>query len=223
MKFYVGMHIPSKADKVENAFISVNVIAKRKSSFPVNNWIMDSGAFTTIAKYGCYPEPVSVYADQIRKWKNNGNLIAAVAQDYMCEDHMLAKTGMNVRQHQFLTLERYDALIAEETGVYILPVLQGYTPQSYVDHIRMYGKRLKEGAYVGVGSVCKRNASPSSIVQVLKAIKKERPDLLLHGFGIKTTALSWQEVRDNLESADSMAWSFAARMEKKTATIGEKL
>jgi ribosomal protein L11 len=58
---------------------------------------------------------------------------------------------------------------------------------------------------------------------ILKAIKAERPDLRLHGFGIKTTALSWEEVRDNLESADSMAWSFAARMEKKTVTIGEKL
>ena len=223
MKFYVGMHMPSKADKVDRAFVSVNVIAKRKSPFPVNEWIMDSGAFTTIAKHGCYPEPISVYADQIRRWKGNGKLIAAVAQDYMCEDHMLAKTGMNVRQHQFLTIERYDQLLAEDTGVYIMPVLQGYTPQSYLDHLRMYGDRLANGAYVGVGSVCKRNASPSSIVQVLKAIKNERPDLKLHGFCIKTTALRWEEVRDNLESADSMAWSFAARMEKKTLTIGEKL
>jgi hypothetical protein len=223
MKFYVGMHMPSKADKVDNAFVSVNVLRKRKSGFPVQNWIMDSGAFTTIAKHGCYPEPVSVYADQIRRWKGNGNLVAAVSQDYMCEDHMLTKTGMNVRQHQALTIERYDQLIAEDTGVYIMPVLQGYTPTSYVDHVRMYGERLAYGAYVGVGSVCKRNSSPSSIVQVLKAIKAERPDLRLHGFGIKTTALSWEEVRDNLESADSMAWSFAARMEKKTVTIGEKL
>ena len=222
MKFYVGMHMPSKADKVERAFISVNVIAKRKAPFPVGEWIMDSGAFTTIARHGKYPEPVSVYADQIRRWKNNGKLVAAVAQDYMCEDHMLAKTGMNVRQHQFLTIERYDQLIAEDTGVYIMPVLQGYTPQSYLDHLRMYGDRLVYGAYVGVGSVCKRNASPSSIVQVLKAIKAERPDLKLHGFGVKTTALAWQEVRDNLESADSMAWSFAARYEKKTVTIGER-
>jgi hypothetical protein len=222
MKFYVGMHMPSKADKIDRAFISVNVIAKRQSSFPVNEWIMDSGAFTTIAKHGCYPEPVSVYAEQIRKWKGNGKLVAAVSQDYMCEDHMLAKTGMNVRQHQVLTIDRYDQLLAEDTGVYIMPVLQGYTPSSYVDHVRMYGDRLAHGAYVGVGSVCKRNASPSSIVQVLKAIKKERPDLRLHGFGIKTTALRWEEVRDNLESADSMAWSFAARMEKKTLMIGEK-
>jgi hypothetical protein len=221
-RFYVGMHMPSKADKLERAFISVNRLLKRKSGFPVKDWIMDSGAFTTIAKHGCYPEPVSVYADQIRRWKTNGNLVAAVSQDYMCEDHMLQKTGMNVRQHQFLTIERYDQLLAEDTGVYILPVLQGYTPQSYVDHIRMYGDRLADGAYVGVGSVCKRNASPSSIAQVLKAIKSERPDLKLHGFGIKTTSLLWADVRDNLYSADSMAWSFAARMQKKTLMIGVK-
>lgn len=222
MKFYVGMHMPSKADKVDRAFVSVNVLSKRKSGFPVKDWIMDSGAFTTISKHGGYPEPVSVYADQIRRWKDNGNLVAAVSQDYMCEEHMLERTGMNVRRHQELTIERYDALLAEDTGVYIMPVLQGYTPVSYVEHIRMYGDRLKPGMYVGVGSVCKRNQDPSSIVMVLKAIKKERPDLRLHGFGVKTTALAWEYVRDNLESADSMAWSFAARYEKKTAMIGER-
>jgi hypothetical protein len=214
MKFYVGMHMPSKADKVERAFVSVNVIKNRKSGFPVGDWIMDSGAFTTIAKYGYYPEPVKAYADQIRRWKNNGNLVAAVSQDYMCEDIMLKKTGLTIEDHQRLTIERYDALVAEETGVYIMPVLQGYSPQSYIDHIKQYGERLGPGAYVGVGSVCKRNSSPSSIVQVLKAIKSIRPDLRLHGFGVKTTALAWEEVRDNLESADSMAWSFAARWEK---------
>jgi len=222
MKFYVGMHMPSKADKVDRAFVSVNVLSKRKSGFPVNDWIMDSGAFTTISKYGKYPEPVSVYADHIRKWKNNGNLVAAVSQDYMCEEHMLERTGMSVKRHQELTIERYDALLAEDTGVYIMPVLQGYTPISYVEHIRMYGDRLKPGMYVGVGSVCKRNQDPSSIVMVLRAIKKERPDLRLHGFGVKTTALAWEYVRDNLESADSMAWSFAARYEKKTVMIGER-
>ena len=208
------MHIPSKADKVERAFVSVNVIKNRKSAFPVGEWIMDSGAFTTIAKHGHYPEPVKSYADQIRRWKDNGTLVAAVAQDYMCEDIMLKKTGLTIDDHQRLTIERYDALIAEKTGVYIMPVLQGYTPESYVQHIKMYGDRLGQGAYVGVGSVCKRNTNPRSIIEVLKAIKGIRPDLRLHGFGVKTTALAWADVRDNLESADSMAWSFAARWEK---------
>lgn len=40
-----------------------------------------------------------------------------------------------------------------------------------------------------------------------------RPDLLLHGFGLKTTALACGAVRDLLHTADSMAWSFAARRE----------
>jgi hypothetical protein len=215
MKFFVGMHIPAHADKVENAFISVNRIRNRKGAFPVKNWIMDSGAFTTIAKHGGYIEPVSVYAEQIKRWKDNGNLLAAVAQDYMCEPHMLAKTGMTVEQHQKLTVERYDALIAEDTGVYIMPVLQGYDPQDYVNHINMYGKRLAYGSYVGVGSVCKRNSDPQSIVAVIKTIKQCRSDLRLHGFGVKTTSLALSEIRDELESADSMAWSFSARMEGK--------
>jgi hypothetical protein len=54
---------------------------------------MDSGAFTTIQKHHGYPHPVKEYADQIRRWKDNGNLLAAVSQDYMCEKFMLELTG----------------------------------------------------------------------------------------------------------------------------------
>ena len=64
---------------------------------------------------------------------------------------------------------------------------------------------------MGVGSVCKRNGHPRQIEDVLLAIKSERPDLRLHGFGIKLTALSSVTVRSLLHSADSMAWSYAGR------------
>lgn len=172
---------------------------------------MDSGAFSIIAKHGGYPHPPSEYAAYIRRWASCGNLLAAVTQDYMCEPEMLARTGLTIPDHQRLTVERYDALIAEDTGVYIMPVLQGYAPADYVTHVRQYGERLAPGAWVGVGSVCKRNSNPSAIVAVLHAIKQERPDLLLHGFGVKATALGNSFVARNLYSADSMAWSFAAR------------
>ena len=46
---------------------------------------------------------------------------------------------------------------------------------------------------------------------MLLAVHAERPDLRLHGFGLKTTALGSGVVRGLLYSADSMAWSFAAR------------
>ncbi len=61
-----------------------------------------------------------------------------------------------------------------------------------------------------VGSVCKRNKNPSAIEEVLRAIKAVRPDLRLHAFGTKLTALGNAYIRDNLESSDSMAWSFGA-------------
>lgn len=167
--------------------------------------------------HGGYPEAPEVYAAQIRKWKGNGELLAAVSQDYMCEPAMLERTGLTVADHQRLTIERYDAILACDTGVYIMPVLQGYAPEEYVSHVRQYGERLPHGAWVGVGSVCKRNASPEKILDVLLAIKRERPDLRLHGFGLKMTALGNGIIRQLLETADSMAWSFAARKQGRNA------
>jgi len=211
MRFFVGLHQPADAKHVSPAFISVNRLRNRKSAFEVGDWIMDSGAFSTILRHGGYPLPVEEYAEQIKRWANNGNLLAAVAQDYMCEPSMLAITGMSVAEHQRLTIERYDALLACDLPVYLMPVLQGYTREDYLSHIDQYGDRLKPDMWVGVGSVCKRNGAPDVIFDALAAIKRKRPDLRLHGFGLKTTALQSQGIRDLLETADSMAWSFAAR------------
>lgn len=216
MIFLLGMHHPNDAGQVPAAFVSAHAIADRKSPFPARRCILDSGAFTTIMKYGGYPDPVEAYATLIRRvqgWLGR-RLLAAVAQDYMCEPEMLAKTGLTVPLHQRLTIERYDALVACDTaGVRIMPVLQGYKPSDYVAHLLAYGKRLVRRMWVGVGSICKRNSNPHAIAAVLLAIKRVRPDLRLHGFGIKVTALGLQLVRDLLFSADSMAWSYAARRE----------
>ena len=212
--FFVGMHQPCDAGKVRGAFVSVHRLKGRKSAFPARRWIMDSGAFRTIELNGGYPDPVEAYAAEIRRFARCGTLLAAVGQDYMCEPFMLAKTGLTVADHQRLTIERYDALLAcDVSGVRIMPVLQGYAPADYASHVRQYGDRLGPRAWVGVGSVCKRNSSPGAIEGVLLAIKRERPDLRLHGFGVKKTSLGSQLVRDLLFSADSMAWSFAARYE----------
>lgn len=214
MRFFVGVCNVYDAHRFPAAFVSVNRLRRRKSAFAVNDWIMDSGAFTELDRFGAYQQPPEAYAAEIRRWAGNGNLLAAVTQDYMCEPFMLAKTGLTVADHQRLTIERYDAIRACDTGgVYIMPVLQGYDPADYVRHIVMYGARLPVGAWVGVGSVCKRNGDPGAIEEVLLAIKRARPDLRVHGFGIKTTALGSGLVRELLETADSMAWSFAARYE----------
>ncbi len=172
---------------------------------------MDSGAFSQIYSTGQYNETVAVYADQIKKWSGCGNLIAAVTQDMMCEPLILERTGLTVKEHQKITIDRYKELSALITDTYIMPVLQGYEAREYVDHVGMYGNLLKFGQWVGVGSVCKRNTNPAGIIEVLYGIKKARPDLRLHGFGLKITALNNGTIRNLLYSADSMAWSYHAR------------
>jgi hypothetical protein len=214
MRFFVGVHHPNKADHVPLAMVSANALRRRRSHFPVGEWLLDSGAFTIVNKHGGYPEPVEEYAAIIRRFAHCGTLLAAVAQDYMCEPFVLAKTGQTVADHQRLTIERYRDLLACDTaGVPIMPVLQGYNPAEYADHVRQYGALLTPGMWVGVGSVCKRNARPLSARAVFEAIHEVRPDLRLHGFGIKITALHDERVQELLYSADSMAWSFAARYE----------
>ena len=208
MLFFCGMHQPSDAGKVPRAFVSVHRIADRRSDFAVSEWIMDSGAFSTVAMHGGYPQPPEAYCRQIDRWRTCGRMLRAVSQDYMCEPHMLQ--GRTVEQNQELTIERYDA-IAGRCGDIVMPVLQGWHAADYARHVTDYGTRLAPGMWVGVGSVCKRQGRPGAIAEVLSAILGVRPDLRLHGFGVKTTSLADGAVVDRLYSADSMAWSFAAR------------
>ena len=173
--------------------------------------MLDSGAFSRIST-GVGHMPVQKYACQIRRWAECGQLVAAVAQDYMCEPFVLRVTGQTVAEHQARTIARYRELREHDTPTYIMPVLQGFSPDEYRRHIAAYGAILNEGAWVGVGSVCKRNGSPQQVEAVLSAIASERPDLRLHGFGLKRTALTSHCVNELLHSCDSMAWSYAARM-----------
>jgi hypothetical protein len=82
---------------------------------------------------------------------------------------------MSVEDHQRLTIERYDALVAENLPVSVMPVLQGYRPGDYHRHLLSYGDRLHPGMRVGVGSVCKRNGNPDAIAEILTLIRRARP------------------------------------------------
>lgn len=221
MRFYVGLHQPSDARHFERCLVSINRLRHRQSGFKAYRWMLDSGAFTELEQHGCYRQSPEVYAAQINRWAWNETMDAAVSQDYMCESWMLDKTGLSIADHQRLTIERYDAIRDCVSHAYVLPVVQGYQPSEYVQHIRDYGDRLALGAWVGVGSVCKRNGDPAAIAAVLRAIKHERPDLRLHGFGVKTTSLRVPAIAEMLHSADSLAWSFAARKEGRSKAAND--
>ncbi|OYE01625.1 hypothetical protein CDG79_28430 [Nostoc sp. 'Peltigera membranacea cyanobiont' 232] len=217
--FFIGSS-PSQAAKIishdypaAGVMISVNALRHRVSDFEVADWIGDSGAFTEISTYGCYRYPVEEYLGQICRWVKCGNLLIAVSQDWMCEPFIFKRTGLNVETHQRLTIERYDQIFSRNPPVAIMPVLQGYRSSDYISHLQQYGERLPLRAWVGVGSVCRRNGNRDEVADILRAIKLIRPDLRLHGFGLKILALENTEVRELLHSCDSMAWSYPRRFQ----------
>lgn len=220
MIFFVGCHHLKIAEHFNHAFISISALENRRSHFQVGiggdgEWILDSAAFTRISRDGRWIEDPSVYAAQVERlsYNSRGRLLTAVTQDMMCEEFILKLTGLTIKEHQRITIERTKR-IQMGTRICIMPVLQGYEPHEYVDHLRQYGKWIRYNEWVGVGSVCKRNTKPEQIYEILHAIKTERPDIRLHGFGLKKTAFTDPRVVEILYSADSMAWSLAARMEK---------
>jgi hypothetical protein len=88
-------------------------------------------------------------------------------------------------------------------------VLQGWDLGDYVACLERYrdgGLDLATEAVVGLGSVCRRQGT-RSIAAVVSELAGY--GLALHGFGIKTTGLT--AYARQLVSADSMAWSYAAR------------
>jgi hypothetical protein len=224
-RFFIGLHQPSDARHFRRCCIHVERLSTRRKPLGCEELLLDSRAFMMLRLHGRYPASTRAYVDKVHRIARLIEQLSAVTEDYMCEPFMLAKTGLTTAVHQVLTIKRYDAIRKKiDPSVYLMPVLQGYKPHEYVRHIRQYGDRLPlpkskddPGMWVGVGSVCKRNSSPDQIAAVLLAIRAERPDLRLHGFGVKLTALESALIRGLLWSADSMAWSYHARRNGRSA------
>ena len=81
--------------------------------------------------------PSEEYAAHLRKWAGITNLVAGVTQDYMCEKAVLDLNNTTVAEQQRKTIARYDELLLllKDSGIYLMPVLQGYEPEEYVDCI----------------------------------------------------------------------------------------
>lgn len=235
-EFFIGLHQPSDAHRFECACICIRRLWKRKKPLGPVRVLVDSGAFMELLLHGEYRESARAYAIELHRLYSCGvvNIVAAVSQDFMCEDFMLARTAATntalaslrrlgpapksalVALHQKWTIERYDALRIALDDLFpagvpfsVMPVLQGYAPADYLRHVKEYGTRLKRGMWVGVGSVCKRNSTPDAIADVLRRLSQF--GLRLHGFGVKITSLLHPEVCALLDTSDSMAWSYAAR------------
>ncbi|WP_373543955.1 hypothetical protein [Chamaesiphon sp.] len=212
--FYSGWHQINSGKSGTKHFprclVSAPRLQSRRSLFPIQNWILDCGTYSRFHSHGQHL-PIDIYATLVKTWQHHGCLDAWVSQDWLCHRSILKITNMSIYQHQQLTIDRYDRLLAHNLLTYLMPVLQGDRPTAlaarfafdYVCHLEDYGKRLAQGQWVGVGNIA--HLPPQQIAQILLQIKSVRPDLRLHGFGIKSRALTKPLIWDLLYSADSAA------------------
>lgn len=178
----------------------------------LGEWALDSGGFTELNLHGRWTISPQQYAEEVFRWREAvGNLAWASIQDWMCEPFVTSKTGKTVQEHQRLTIENYLALTRLAPEIQWMPVLQGWLCEDYESHVGMYaeaGVNLTQIPLVGLGSICRRQhtAMAEEIIRHLHAL-----GIKLHGFGFKLDGL--RRATPYLSSADSMAWSLAARYE----------
>ena len=212
MIFYLGAHHASwLAEANVPLFVSRrSLYRRRRLPRASTRWALDSGGFTELNRDGHWTTTPQQYAQEVHRFQRDiGNLDWAAPQDWMCEPSVRQKTGMNVEQHQELTLNNYLELTSIAPELPWIPVLQGWTLGEYMDHVAMYfdaGVDLRAEPVVGVGSICRRQSTIRAGI-ILRWIVQE--GICVHGFGFKVEGI--RSNRELLVSADSMAWSFNAR------------
>lgn len=212
MKFYLGAYEKHWLEFSDiPLFVSHRSLRKKKKLKPATcSWALDSGGFSELSLFGKWTISPKEYAMAVRNYESQiGNLDFCAIQDYMCEPHILKKTGLSVLQHQYLTCVSYLVLKNYNPESNFIPILQGWKLDDYLRHIDLYNNfniDLTQESLVGVGSVCRRQ-STDEIFNIIETLYNE--NIEIHGFGVKIGGL--KKYSKLLKSADSMAWSYASR------------
>lgn len=212
MNFYLGVHEPAwLARSSVPLFVSHRRLARRvKLPVATHRWALDSGGFSELSMYGRWKTTPAEYAEAAQAYASDvGDLDWAAPQDWMCEPQIIHRTRRSVAWHQAATIESVIELRRAAPDVPWVPVVQGWQIDDYLAHIDRYsdaGIDLTDEPVVGVGSVCRRQAT-GEIEEIF--VHLAGAGLRCHGFGVKTLGLT--RYAKHLTSADSMAWSFEAR------------
>ncbi len=218
MKFYLGTHKVAQHwwEHRVPLFVSRRTLMGRKTLPQArSHWALDSGGFTELSMYGEWRTTVPEYVMDVQRFAVEIDHLGWVApQDWMCEPHMLEKTGLTIREHQHRTVQNFLQL-RDMLGMQVIPVLQGWALEDYWrcwEEYSRVGVDLENEPVVGLGSVCRRqNTSEAGLI----VRELARANLRLHYFGAKVTGLD--RFHDVLASADSLAWSYQARREHPMA------
>lgn len=213
MKFYLGIHQPIWLTRLPDIplLVSHRRLGQRRTlPRAVTEWALDSGGFTELQLHGRWQTTEKYYVRAVRRYAEKiGNLTWAAPQDWMCEQHILQRTGLTVREHQHRTVRNFLRLRELAADLPFVPVLQGHDVADYhrcADRYERHGIDLTALPLVGVGSICRRQHT-TEVEQIVRSLAAR--GLRIHAFGAKVLGLG--RYADSLSSSDSAAWSFRGR------------
>ncbi|MFD9190318.1 hypothetical protein ACFWCA_19070 [Streptomyces phaeochromogenes] len=225
---YLGTHQPVWLEREEfgRDCIPLCVAQHRlsgRATLPraVTPWMLDSGGYKHLEKHGTWTLSPYMYAADARRYYDDiGMMDVCAIQDWMCEDEILAATGLTVADHQLKTVASFLNLMTLDAELPWMPIIQGRTLDDYLRCIDLYdqvGIDLMLEPVVGIGSVCRlqRTDEAARIIETIWSM-----GIRLHGFGFKATGL--RRVAHLLYSSDSMAWSMnAVNREPMPGCVGQ--
>jgi hypothetical protein len=132
---------------------------------------------------------------------------AGVAHD---REEVLDRLSRTIRANRDCRDRAQDLGIADR----LMAVLQGRAPSDYERCADALAWSMIPGAVVGVGSMCRRHVhGPEGLIAVIEHLDRILPQgVMLHGFGVKGTALSYLKgLEHRLASIDSQAYGISAR------------
>lgn len=211
-RFYFGAASGSSRktlQKMDEPDIMISHHTNNNSPWPCKSLFIDSGGYSLMQKAGEHP-PAEEYLSYVKK--NVPELWAY--QDYPCEPDILKEYNRTVEDHIRLTVDKAceNRKLAREMGIESteVVVLQGWEPTEYIDcldRLKDHGL-VDDETYIGIGSVCGRNAR-DDIAKIVKTVNNElSPTNKIHAFGVKQDVLRYSEIVEMLDSADSLSYDW---------------
>jgi len=226
-KFFLGTHMPHWLGLTKATLFVSDRRLRRYKTLPKaqGELAVDSGGFTELRDHGRWATTTAeAYIDRVRRYRDQiGGLAWAAQMDWMCEPAIIhggriagqtfVGTGLTIGEHQHRTVANLHNLrtLASADDVRIAPVLQGWAVDDYLRCAELFissGIDLSTEPVVGIGSVCRRQGTKEA-AEIIAAVTAAIPGIQLHGFGVKVSGL--RDYGSTLASADSLAWSYAAR------------
>ena len=205
-EFYYGSSWHWPLPYLPRVMLSYNMIRKIKNAWKIDiPFMLDSGAYSVIGKYGKYPYSCEEYTEGIKKWHPD----IAWTMDYPCELELQRKGNYGPKQSMLMTIENQKKLL--DLGANTQMVVQGWELRDYLQNLDMINENGLMTERLGIGSICRRGQN-MQISEIIRTVKRNVPGWVkLHGFGIKISVLKNTDSLYHLYSADSQTWGYERR------------